>query len=52
MIVSPPIQKTVSGMNQTGKKKPLFSQRLFNIYITIVGAQKRTRTSTKLLAST
>ena len=39
-------------MNHTGKKKPLFSQRLFYIYITIVGAQERTRTSTMLLAST
>ncbi len=46
------MQNTVRGMNQTDKKKPLCLQRLFNIYITIVGAQKRTRTSTMLLAST
>ncbi len=46
------MHQTVSGTNHTGKKKPLFSQRLFIIYITIVGAQKRTRTSTMLLAST
>ncbi len=34
------------------QKKPLGFSGFFIIYITIVGAQKRTRTSTMLLAST
>jgi len=45
------MHQMVSGTNRT-TKEPLFSQRLFINYITIVGAQKRTRTSTMLLAST